>query len=188
MTREALKIPAQITWLLRPQDICPACGQYKDERMVAQQVEITLRWRKFMLRLKKDRLRLQGINLSVADNHEVGRILILACRDKIAVRTMVMAAGNSCFWNFVNFDYLRIKAIRAPKPKGKLGRPFATFEVNGYDHQKNNPECPACWRGFPVPCECGGLIHAEFGDENANGDYYLIYRCSKCDNYTFKED
>ena len=54
------------------------------------------------------------------------------------------------------------------------------FEIDGNEHQVSNKECPDCWSSFPVECECGGLIHAGFGDENRVGDYWLYYKCDKC--------
>lgn len=48
------------------------------------------------------------------------------------------------------------------------------------DHEEGNKNCPSCWFGYPVACECGGLIHAAFGDENEEGDWWLIYKCDKC--------
>jgi len=26
------------------------------------------------------------------------------------------------------------------------------------------------------------MVHAEFGDENSNGDYWLNYHCDRCGN------
>ena len=48
-----------------------------------------------------------------------------------------------------------------------------------HTHQAGS-DCPACWDGFPRPCRCGGQIHAELGDENAGGDYWLRRWCSAC--------
>jgi hypothetical protein len=61
-----------------------------------------------------------------------------------------------------------------------------TFQVGEYDeaHEIGNPNCDQGWcgdgTGYPVPCECGGFIHADFGDENADGDYWLYQRCDRC--------
>ena len=56
-------------------------------------------------------------------------------------------------------------------------------------HEKGNVECPACWSGYPKwKCRCGGLVHAEFGDENYDGDYWLYHKCDKCgDGFDEKE-
>ena len=65
---------------------------------------------------------------------------------------------------------------------------FELFTVgSGFDadegHEIGNPECPECWNP-PTQCNCGGLIHSAFGDENYDGDYWLIHSCEKCrDNY-----
>jgi hypothetical protein len=52
-------------------------------------------------------------------------------------------------------------------------------------HDMVDGECIDCWSGFPAPCICGGMVHAEFGDYVGSGDgygYYLDYRCSQgCD-------
>ncbi len=60
----------------------------------------------------------------------------------------------------------------------------ALFTVGDYDvaHKPNTKDCGACWSGFPVGCPCGGLIHAEFGDEYGDGDYWLYRRCDQCDS------
>lgn len=47
-------------------------------------------------------------------------------------------------------------------------------------HEIGNNECSTCWKGYPRKHECGGLIHATFGDENSDGDYWLYYKCDKC--------
>jgi hypothetical protein len=48
------------------------------------------------------------------------------------------------------------------------------------DHDRDDPECSYCWRGYPRPCACGGLVHAQFGDENWDGDYWLDRACDRC--------
>lgn len=53
------------------------------------------------------------------------------------------------------------------------------------EHDIGNPECKSCWRGYPVKCKCGGLIHAIFGDEDGDCNYWLYYECDKCgENYS----
>lgn len=40
-----------------------------------------------------------------------------------------------------------------------------------------------CGNAYPKPCDapdCNGLIHASFGDENADGDYWLHTKCDVC--------
>jgi len=51
--------------------------------------------------------------------------------------------------------------------------------IDGNKHDIGDTECTACWSSYPKLCECGGLIHAEFGDENWDG-YWLYYKCDKC--------
>ncbi len=59
-----------------------------------------------------------------------------------------------------------------------------TFTIDGSEHEIGDKECGVCWSGYPKPCKCGGLIHAEFGDENYDGDYWLYYKCDLCgDDY-----
>jgi hypothetical protein len=51
------------------------------------------------------------------------------------------------------------------------------------EHIVGNGSCSSGWcgNGLPEPCECGGLVHGSFGDENADGDYYwLWYKCDQC--------
>jgi len=54
------------------------------------------------------------------------------------------------------------------------------FVLDGEEHEIGNMECDTCWGGYPKQCECGGLIHATFGDENSDCDYWLYYECDKC--------
>lgn len=53
-----------------------------------------------------------------------------------------------------------------------------------YSHVIGNKKCNEGWcnKGshYPIECECGGLIHADFGDENRDGDYWLYTKCDKC--------
>jgi hypothetical protein len=57
-----------------------------------------------------------------------------------------------------------------------------TFDVSGeglYQHHIGDARCDECWTGFPRPCKCGGLIHADFGDEVEEG-YWLHEKCDRC--------
>lgn len=54
-------------------------------------------------------------------------------------------------------------------------------------HIVGNESCTLGWcggpHGYPKPClrnECDGLVHAEFGDENYDGDYWLYTECDVC--------
>ena len=46
-------------------------------------------------------------------------------------------------------------------------------------HLVGDQDCGSCWKG-PGACDCGGLIHYEFGDENMDGDYWLYSQCDEC--------
>ena len=61
------------------------------------------------------------------------------------------------------------------------------IHIDGYEHPIGDKDCAICWSGYPVPCVCGGLIHAEFGDENYDGDYWLYEECDKC-CYDYEEE
>lgn len=53
-----------------------------------------------------------------------------------------------------------------------------------YEHITGNINCEEGWcggsSGYPKKCECGGLIHADFGDEDCNGEYWLYTKCDRC--------
>lgn len=42
------------------------------------------------------------------------------------------------------------------------------------EHEAGNLNCEACRQGFPVACECGGLIHVSRG-------CLIVTACDKCD-------
>lgn len=50
-------------------------------------------------------------------------------------------------------------------------------------HIVGDEECCVGWcgnsQGYPKRCVCGGLIHANFGDENWD-DYWLYEMCDRC--------
>ena len=56
------------------------------------------------------------------------------------------------------------------------------IEIAGISHRVGDIDCGEGWcgRASAFSCKCGGLIHAEFGDENSNGDYWLHEMCDKC--------
>ena len=55
------------------------------------------------------------------------------------------------------------------------------FRVEGGDeHIFGDEECEGCWKS-PVRCDCGGLIHNQFGDEDSNCNYWLYEFCENCD-------
>lgn len=53
-------------------------------------------------------------------------------------------------------------------------------------HTVGDKDCEVNWCGghYPRPCDetddCPGLIHAAFGDENRDGDYWLFTKCDIC--------
>jgi hypothetical protein len=55
---------------------------------------------------------------------------------------------------------------------------------DGEPHEVGNENCRIEWcsvgSAYPRKCKCGGLIHACFGDENADMDYWLYTKCDKC--------
>lgn len=61
-----------------------------------------------------------------------------------------------------------------------------TIDVSGeglYAHSVGDSKCDKGWCdgcSYPKPCPCGGLIHADFGDEDGDGDYWLHTKCDKC--------
>jgi hypothetical protein len=63
----------------------------------------------------------------------------------------------------------------------------STIDVSGeglYAHRIGNAKCQEGWcdggAGWPKACKCGGLIHADFGDENSDCDYWLHQKCDRC--------
>lgn len=65
----------------------------------------------------------------------------------------------------------------------------ATFDFGdslGYEHRIGDGSCDDGWcngQSYPRPCEqgsCGGLVHANFGDYDDNGDYWLRTECDVC--------
>ena len=64
-----------------------------------------------------------------------------------------------------------------------VGDPWAGDIEDSLSHCLQHPigdtNCPHCWTDFPKKCVCGGLIHAEFGDDTDDG-YWLFHRCEKC--------
>ena len=49
-------------------------------------------------------------------------------------------------------------------------------------HVVGNAKCQEGWcgtDGYPALCDCGGIIHADFGDESEDG-VSVITLCDKC--------
>lgn len=85
--------------------------------------------------------------------------------------------------------------VTNPNPEVEEPRPVWTGDVFSVDpedepiHHVGDPDCDEGWCGdyYPRPCQCGGLIHAEFGDEyfDEEGDeigYWLWRKCDRCGN------
>lgn len=61
---------------------------------------------------------------------------------------------------------------------------FASRSDMVSDHVAGDPNCEACWDGWPRSCGeegCDGLIHANFGDYVGRGDSYGFYLAKECD-------
>ena len=54
----------------------------------------------------------------------------------------------------------------------------------GNPHIVGDESCTVGWcdggRTYPARCDCGGLIHADFGDESSDGDFWLYLKCDRC--------
>ncbi|MDO8435272.1 MAG: hypothetical protein Q7S89_01155, partial [bacterium] len=64
--------------------------------------------------------------------------------------------------------------------KSTLPKTFV-FGESDDQHPIGDPLCAEGWcgtDGLPKACSCGGLVHANFGDENEDG-YWLFRRCDK---------
>ena len=48
-------------------------------------------------------------------------------------------------------------------------------------HHVGDPRCLQCREDYPVPCPCGGLIHAAEGaDVDPDGNPVLVTQCDRC--------
>jgi len=66
-----------------------------------------------------------------------------------------------------------------------------TFTIGDTDHphEIGNVDCGYCWTEHPLQCECGGLIHTAFGDEDSDCNYWLYKRCDRCgEDYCEKDN
>ncbi len=78
-----------------------------------------------------------------------------------------------------------IKLERTIKAKFRLS---IRVSSDGGLHIIGDENCSVGWcgdtTGYPKPCQCGGFIHADWGDENSDGDYWLYEKCDQCgENY-----
>lgn len=62
-----------------------------------------------------------------------------------------------------------------------------TFGDVDYPHRIGDPDCKEGWcsthSGYPHPCtepDCEGLVHANFGDEDYECNYWLYTKCDRC--------
>lgn len=60
------------------------------------------------------------------------------------------------------------------------------FLLNKAEHTVGDRRCCECWKGYPVRCVCGGMVHAQFVKESWQNIVELAYACDKCgENYKF---
>ena len=85
---------------------------------------------------------------------------------------------------------LRKGAIRsngciAPFSFPQMENRMTTIQVtddSSYEHEVGDANCTSGWCGgwgYPRPCRCGGLIHADFLDEDCD-NVLLSYKCDAC--------
>ena len=69
---------------------------------------------------------------------------------------------------------------------GLVGLTISPDPSMNYEHEVGNNGCYISWcgsQGYPKDCKqegCDGLVHADFGDENMDCDYWLYTKCDKC--------
>lgn len=60
------------------------------------------------------------------------------------------------------------------------------FLLNKAEHTVGDRRCCECWKGYPVKCVCGGMVHAQFVKESWQGELDLAYACDICgDKFKF---
>ena len=60
------------------------------------------------------------------------------------------------------------------------------FILNKSEHTVGDSRCTECYKGYPLKCVCGGLIHSQFVKETWDGDVNLSFGCDNCgDKYEF---
>lgn len=62
---------------------------------------------------------------------------------------------------------------------------FDFGDIIGYEHRIGDEDCSEGWCGstYPKSCEkeeCTGLVHANFGDEDSDCNYWLYTKCDVC--------
>jgi hypothetical protein len=56
-----------------------------------------------------------------------------------------------------------------------------TFKMQLYEHIVGDEDCDGCYYSPQSKCDCGGLVHNEYDDEDYD-NIYLTYRCDKCES------
>ena len=74
----------------------------------------------------------------------------------------------------VQLEQVRPRTVRNRWPAGMF-----RFGDDSALHNIGDEGCPGCWDGYPQHCECGGLVHAVFGEEHWEG-YTLTRQCDHC--------
>jgi hypothetical protein len=58
------------------------------------------------------------------------------------------------------------------------------FLVNNAQHSAGDRRCSECFINYPMKCNCGGLIHAQFVKETWQNQTVLAFACDVCgENY-----
>lgn len=48
-----------------------------------------------------------------------------------------------------------------------------------HEHTRGDEACEGCWKSSPCRCECGGLVHGQFFEEDWDS-VFLAYYCDRC--------
>jgi hypothetical protein len=56
------------------------------------------------------------------------------------------------------------------------------FSLDEQIHHRGDARCPGCAEDYPVPCSCGGLVHATTTDVTTADDPDVVSatRCDRC--------
>jgi len=54
------------------------------------------------------------------------------------------------------------------------------FAIGKSKHFPEDRRCCECYIGFPTPCACGGLIHAQYIDTTWDKHILIDFACDKC--------
>lgn len=66
-----------------------------------------------------------------------------------------------------------------------IARNFKVYENSIWEHSVGNQYCYCGWcsaggSGYPIQCNCGGLIHADYVDCDEDNNNRLMFKCDKC--------